>query len=100
MDIIEINKVLSNKTRINILNWLKNVEENFPPNKELGHYEYGACVQYIREKANLSQSTISHYLSMMEKAGLITSTRWGKWTYYKRNEENIKMYVEFLKNEL
>lgn len=100
MNIIEINKVLSNKTRVDILNWLKNVKENFPSNKELGHNEYGACVQYIREKANLSQSTISHYLSMMEKAGLVNSTRWSKWTYYKRNEENIKKYLEILKNEL
>ena len=54
MNIIEINKVLSNQTRVDILDWLKDVEGNFPPNKELGHYDYGACVQYIKEKANLS----------------------------------------------
>lgn len=100
MNLIEINKVLTNKTRIYILNWLKDIKGNFPPNKELGHYDYGACVQYIQEKANLSQSTISHYLSMMEKAGLITSTRWRKWTYYKRNEGNIKKYIDILKDTL
>ena len=100
MDIIEINKVLTNETRIRILDWLKDVELHFPPNKELGHYDYGACVQYIQEKAKLSQSTISQYLSMMEKAGLITSTRWGKWTYYKRNEKFISQYLETLKKTL
>ena len=100
MNIIDVNKTLSNETRVKILKWLKNVKGNFPQNKELGHYEYGACVQYIQEKANLSQPTISHYLSMMEKAGLIISTRWGKWTYYKRNEENINKYLEILSKEL
>lgn len=100
MDTLETSKVLSNAVRVNILDWLKDVEGNFPPNQDLGHYDYGACVHHIRAKANLSQSTISHYLSMMEKAGLVISTRWGKWTYYRRNEDNIKMYIEKLKNEL
>ena len=100
MDLIEINKVLSNETRVNILSWLKEPEKHFPPHQELKHFNDGVCVQYIGEKAGLSQSTISHYLSMMEKAGLVTSTRWGKWTYYKRNEENIKKYLEILESEL
>ena len=100
MNILEINKVLSNETRINILSWLKVPEENFPPHKELGHFDDGVCVQYIQEKAGLSQSTTSHYLSLMEKAGLIIATRHGKWTYYKRNEAQIKQYIKTLKEEL
>lgn len=31
MDILEIAKALSNETRINILQWLKDPYENFPP---------------------------------------------------------------------
>ena len=31
MDLIEICKALSNETRLNILKWLKNPQENFPP---------------------------------------------------------------------
>ena len=87
MDIIEISKVLSNETRLNILNWLKEPEKKFPKHQELGHFDDGVCVQYIGDKAGLSQSTISHYLTMMQKAGLIIPTRHGKWTYYKRNEQ-------------
>jgi len=100
MNIIEINKVLSNEVRLNILNWLKDPEANFPPHKDLGHFKDGVCVQYIGDKAGLSQSTISHYLSMMQKAELITPTRHGKWTYYKRNEKQIKNYLLFLKKNL
>ena len=100
MNILEINKVLSNETRLRILAWLKAPEANFPPHQELGHFEDGVCVQYIQEKAGLSQSTTSHYLSLMEKAGLIIATRHGKWTYYKRDEALIAAYITQLKNDL
>jgi DNA-binding transcriptional ArsR family regulator len=54
----------------------------------------------IQEKANLSQSTVSQYLSMMQKAGLLESERHGKWTYYRRNEKNIQELATYLKEEL
>ncbi len=97
MNIIEVNKVLSNQTRVSILQWLKKPEENFPPHIDLGHFNDGVCVQYIQKKVKLSQSTVSHYLSLMQKAGLVKPTRHGKWTYYKRNETLIKKYIDFLK---
>lgn len=100
MDIIEINKVLSNETRLNILKWLKEPEVHFPPHKDLGHFNDGVCVQYIGDKAELSQSTVSHFLTKMQKAGLIIPTRHGKWTYYKRNEQLIKQYINFLKKSI
>jgi ArsR family transcriptional regulator len=100
MDIVEINKVLSNKTRVTILKWLKKPADNFPKHKDLGHFNDGVCAQYIQNKTKLSQSTVSHYLSLIEKAGLIKSTRHGKWTYYKRNEELINEYINLLKAEL
>ena len=96
MDIIEVSKVLSNKTRVEILDWLKSPEDNFPPHKELGHFDFGVCGQFIQEKSGLSQSTISHYLSMMQQAKLLHATRIGKWTYYKRNEESITEYKTLL----
>jgi len=100
MDIVEINKILSNQLRVDILNWLKAPEENFPPHKDLGHFNDGVCVQYIGEKAEISQSTVSHYLSSMQKAGLIIATRHGKWTYYKRNEEAIQNYAKYITKHL
>jgi len=100
MNIIEINKALSNETRLNILQWLKEPAAHFPPHQDLGHFDDGVCVQYIGEKSGLSQSTISHYLSMMQKAGLIIPTRHGKWTYYKRDEKRIKEYLRMLKSSL
>ncbi len=98
--ILEINKALSNLTRLQILNWLKVPEDNFPPHKELGHFNDGVCGQLIQEKAGLSQSTISNYLNGMQKIGLLIATRHGKWTYFKRNEELIEEFVTTLKKEL
>ena len=100
MNLIEINKALSNQVRVDILNWLKKPEDNFPPHLELGHFDFGVCLVFIKNKANLSQSTISQYMSQLQKSGLVTSTRLGKWTYFKRNEQNIKKYINQLNKEL
>lgn len=100
MNLIEINKALSNQIRVDILNWLKNPEKNFPPHLELGHFDFGVCLVYIKNKANLSQSTISQYMSQLQKSGLVKSTRLGKWTYFKRDEDAIKKYINYLKREL
>ncbi|MEO0571092.1 MAG: helix-turn-helix transcriptional regulator [Bacteroidota bacterium] len=100
MNIVEISKVLSNKTRVEILKWLKNPEENFPPHQDIDHFNDGVCVGYIQDKTGLSQSTISTYLNSMQNANLLIPTRHGKWTYYKRNEKVIKAYLGRLTKEL
>lgn len=93
----EIGKCLSNKIRFQILEWLKEPEKHFPPHETLKHFNDGVCVTYIQEKTKLSQSTISTYLTNMEKCGLLISTRHGKWSYLKRNEETIKQFTDFIK---
>lgn len=104
MDILEISKALSNTIRLQILEWLKNPERYFPPQgihiPEGDHFDHSVCVGSIQEKAGISQSTISHYLDMMQKAGLLESARFGKWTYYRRNEENIQKLAEYIRDEL
>jgi ArsR family transcriptional regulator len=93
--IIEISRLLANPTRLEILEWLKAPEKNFPPQEAVKGFEDGVCVTYIQRKAGLSQSTISTYLSNMNKSGLLTLTRHGKWSYFKRNEETLKAYTAF-----
>lgn len=100
MKIVEISKVLANQTRVRILKWLKDPESNFPPHQDIDHFDDGVCVGYIQDKAGLSQSTISTYLTSMQNADLIIPTRHGKWTYYRRNEEVIKSYIKSLQQNL
>ena len=47
-----------------------------------------------------SLSVISKYLGMMESAGLLESARFGKWTYYRRNEENIRKFARYVARDL
>ena len=104
MEFIEVCKALSNDTRLNIMKWLKNPTENFPPQggclNEPVDLKGGVCVSSIREKAGVSQSTVSNYLDMLQRSGLLLSERHGKWTYYRRNEEVIKELAEFIGKEL
>ncbi|MEN1784142.1 MAG: ArsR family transcriptional regulator [Bacteroidota bacterium] len=100
MNIVEISKVLSNTTRVEILHWLKAPEQHFPPHREIDHFDDGVCVGFIQDKTGLSQSTISTYLNQMQNAGLLIPTRHGKWTYYRRNETVITDYLKALQGYL
>ena len=104
IDIIEVSKALSNETRVNILKWLKDPEENFSPQggclSEPVDLKGGVCVSSIHQKVGGSQSTVSNYLDMLQRAGLLLSERHGKWTYYRRNEETIQKLSAYIGKEL
>lgn len=98
-----IYKALSNDTRRQILQWLKNPEKCFneKPYFQQGlNFKVGVCVGDIQVKSGLAQSVISSYLLTMQKAGLLESERIGKWTYYRRNEKTIHEFSEYIQKEL
>lgn len=99
MDQVEVFKALSNKTRLQILNWLKNPEQNFPEQAEYG-YASGVCVGQIQKKAGITQSTVSEYLATLQRTGLVKSVRQGQWTYYQRNEEAFTELSELIQSTL
>ncbi|WP_025689698.1 ArsR/SmtB family transcription factor [Paenibacillus zanthoxyli] len=103
MDTKLIFKVLSNETRVQILDWLKSPDVHFGPQIYLppdADFKGGICVGSIQEKTGLAQSVISSYLTLMKNAGLLESRRFGQWTYYRRNEENIDKFTEYIKKHL
>lgn len=101
MDQVDIFKALSNKTRLQILIWLKEPEKHFPDHKlTFEENNIGICVGHIQKKAGLTQSTISAYLSVLQRAGLVTATRIGQWTYYKRNEKAFERLSSLIASEL
>ncbi|WP_305795152.1 ArsR/SmtB family transcription factor [Desertivirga arenae] len=99
MDPVEIFKALSNKTRLQILQWLKEPELNFPEQAEFG-YGNGVCVGQIQKKAGLSQSTVSEYLSLLQKVGLVKAQRVGQWTYYVRDKEAFAALSELIETKI
>ena len=98
--ILEQIKALGNDTRMLIMEWLKDPEGNFPAQLHGDPRGQGVCVSHIQQKANLSPSTASSHLAILQRAGLIQATRIGKWTYYRRNEETIQKLAEFIRTEL
>ncbi|MFF7395667.1 ArsR/SmtB family transcription factor [Achromobacter sp. NPDC008082] len=100
MDLLEIFKALSNRTRLDILKGLKDPVKNFPPQDEGDVLEVGVCVSSIQEGVGLSQSTVSDYLATLQRAGLVEVRRIGQWTYYKRNEATIKALAKLVGQDL
>nr|WP_318527581.1 helix-turn-helix domain-containing protein [Microbispora cellulosiformans] len=60
----------------------------------------GVCVSHIQAKTGLAQSTVSTYMATLERAGLVRSTRVGKWTHYRRDEEGIARLIETIRRSV
>ena len=91
-------KALANPTRLSILRWLRD-PDSFPP-QERPASEVGVCLKHIQARAGVSQSTASQFMAVLERAGLVTSERFGHWTHYRRNEERIAELAAQLATEL
>ncbi|MEV4799618.1 metalloregulator ArsR/SmtB family transcription factor [Nonomuraea sp. NPDC049421] len=96
-DLVEVFKALANPVRLQVLSWLRDPERHFP---EIGPDGAGVCVSHIQAKTGLAQSTVSAYMAALERAGLVRSTRIGKWTHYRRDEERIAAFVAVLGHSL
>lgn len=100
LDQLEIFKALSNKTRLQMLQWLKEPDKHFPAQEHGDCEKVGVCVGLIQQKCGLSQSTVSEYLTILQKAGLLHASRVGQWTYYKRNEEAFTALSKAFKTDI
>src|SRR5215216_275998 len=90
---MEVLKALSNETRLKMLWWLKDAKRHFG-RQDVGDFGTdGVCVSLIQKKSGLSQSTVSAYLALLTRAGLVTAKRVGQWTYYRRNEAAIRRFI-------
>ncbi|AYJ47470.1 ArsR/SmtB family transcription factor [Rhodococcus sp. P1Y] len=91
-------KALSNPARVAILRWLKDPSD-FPPQLEPPEV-VGVCLKHIQARAGVSQSTASQYMATLQNAGLVSSTRVGQWTHYKRREDRIRELAADVLSEL
>ena len=88
--LVEVFKALGNPARLQIMAWLKDPDLHFGVYAPLAdRHLVGVCVTHIQAKSGLAQSTVSSYMSTLERAGLVRSTRVGKWTHYRRDEERL-----------
>ena len=80
---------LSNRSRLQILAWLKDPKGNFPPQVDGDLVKDGVCGLLIAKKLRVSQPTVSEHLRILSQAKLLQGKRIKKWTFYKRNEKRI-----------
>ncbi|WP_328994190.1 helix-turn-helix domain-containing protein [Kribbella sp. NBC_01245] len=99
--LVEVFKALGNPVRLQVLQWLREPERHFSPDEAIADmHEVGVCVSHIQAKTGLAQSTVSAYMASLERAGLVRSTRIGKWTHYRRDEQRISELVDVLGRSL
>lgn len=100
-DLISILKAINNPVRLQILQYLKDPKANFDVTDQLVDADVeGVCGSIIQEKVGLSQSTVSSYLSTLQRADLVRAKRIGQWTYFQRNQERVDQLLEELQLQL
>ena len=100
MDTEAIYKALSNPIRRQILLCLKDPEQFIPPQEDAYDFSRGVCAGQIEKIADVSQSTMSNHLSVLQQAGLIQVTKYGQWSYFSRNEALIQNFVSHIQESL
>jgi len=83
-------KALASDKRLQILDWLKEPTRNFPPQVDGDLESDGVCAVFLTEKLGVSQPAAAQHLKVLVQAGLVTATRKKQWTFYKRNEAQIR----------
>jgi DNA-binding transcriptional ArsR family regulator len=97
---VDVLRALSNRARLEILQWLRDPAANFGP-QAVGDFDVeGVCVSTIQERAGMSQPTVSAHLKILHQAGLVTRQKMGAWHFYKRDEGAIRRFAETLLTSL
>lgn len=91
-------RALANDKRLLIMEWLKDPEAHFPPQVDGDLVKDGVCGLFIAEKLGISQPTASEHLRVLAQAGLLKAKRIKQWTFYKRDEAQIKAVKAELRN--
>jgi DNA-binding transcriptional ArsR family regulator len=87
--IADVAKALASERRLQILAWLKEPRQHFPPQVDGDLVEDGVCAVFIAQKLGVTQPTASEHLKILSSAGLIRGKRIKQWTFYKRDETRI-----------
>lgn len=82
--LVPILKAVADPTRLKILRLLKQKGACSLDKNE------GLCARDIEEQVRLAQSTVSHHMAILTKAGLVRAEKLGLWMWYQRNEELLK----------
>ncbi|MEV0032575.1 metalloregulator ArsR/SmtB family transcription factor [Nocardia sp. NPDC050793] len=82
-------KALANEKRLLVLEWLRDPQAHFPPQRDGDLLRDGVCSLFIAEKLAVSQPTCGEHLKVLSRAGLIRGKKIKQWVFYQRDEERI-----------
>jgi ArsR family transcriptional regulator len=85
-------RALANRSRRQILQWLRAPVRHFPVQMDGDLVKDGVCGVLIARKLGVSQPTASEHLKVLSHAGLVRGKRNKQWTFYKRDEAGIKQF--------
>ena len=90
-------RALANERRLLILRWLKEPRAHFRPQVDGDLVRDGVCAALIAEKLGVSQPALSEHMRILVEAGLVRAKRIKQWTFYKRDEAEIREVKNLLK---
>jgi DNA-binding transcriptional ArsR family regulator len=90
-------RALANERRLQILEWLKDAKAHFPPQVDGDLVRDGVCAALIAEKLGVSQPALSEHMRILVEAGLVRAKRIKQWTFYKRDEAEIRRVKNLLR---
>jgi ArsR family transcriptional regulator len=90
MNIAAAMRALANERRLQILEWLREPVAHFAPQVDGDLVKDGVCAALIAEKLGVSQPALSEHMKILVSAGLVRGKRIKQWTFYKRDEEQIR----------
>jgi DNA-binding transcriptional ArsR family regulator len=83
-------RALANPHRVQIMDWLLNPTNHFPPQRDGDLVEDGVCVGFITDKVGLSQPTVTSHMKALESAGLVSSKKIKNWVFYKVDKDALQ----------
>jgi ArsR family transcriptional regulator len=96
---VDLVKALANDKRLLILEWLRDPERHFSPQRDGDLVQDGVCSLFIAEKLGVSQPTCGEHLKVLAKARLIRGRKIKQWVFYQRDEGRIAEAKELLSGD-
>ncbi|WP_185949524.1 helix-turn-helix transcriptional regulator [Microbispora sp. KK1-11] len=96
---VDLVKALASDKRLLILEWLRDPERHFPPQRDGDLVHDGVCSLFIAQKLGVAQPTCGEHLKVLAHAGLLRGKKIKQWVFYQRDEDRISEAKELLSGE-